>query len=141
MGQNKSRVFKRHLYLSLTHYIYKMDNNYYINHGKVKAKLIPMGHGNDWALYLLFDESKDSNYLESKLGSFDLYLAVNKSLLTIIVHSLSNDELITLYADVNDIQFVLVKNQRITHFAVSYSDNYPLSENHVYAVTPKYEVD
>jgi len=92
-------------------------------------------------LYLIFNNRKDSEYIEGMLGAFDLYLSLKQLQLTILIYTREKHESVTLFAVLNDLEFVLINNKRITHLAVTYSDNIPVDDNHIYAVVPKYPED
>lgn len=112
-----------------------------IENNQINIRLAPMGRGNDWCLYLIFKDEGESNYVESKLGAFNLYFSLKNLQLTIIIHAINDNATIPLYAELNDLQFVLIKNQRITHLATTYSDKLPVEYDRVYAVVPKYHED
>lgn len=107
----------------------------------INIALRPIGTGNEWCLYLLLETKEDSEFIEDKLGNFDLYLSVNPQKVTIIIKTLPERELITFYAPVNTIQYPLIKDRRVTHIASTYADKYPLPDNRIFSVVPKYQAD
>lgn len=118
--------------------------DYKLMRNEIKIRIIQYSgnYPNAWCLYLDFNNKEDSDYLESRLGAFELHISLkDKNIVVLVVHSFNKPDVLPFTAKITDIQKRLIKSKCITHLAATHSNNVQLADNHIFQVVPKYQLD